>query len=316
MRLSPARFAETVAAALEAGITVFDTARAYGESERLLAEALGGAAGARIVTKGGMRETWIPDGRAKTILADCEASLRALDGHPIDTYLIHAPDPRTPWRTTVRALARLLDEGMAPRIGVSNVNRRQLDEALELAPIAAVEVALSVLDDRAVRGGVLERCAEVGIALIAHSPLGGPRRTGAIGKRPELVEAARAHDVSPAEVALARVLALAPGVVAIPGATRPETARSAARAARLGVPAGLAPDAAQAPYVTALGRRGRARHGHPGRRQDPPRAGLHSPRVHPAQPRRARGRPARARQSARTPSWRTARGAWSSTTPT
>jgi aryl-alcohol dehydrogenase-like predicted oxidoreductase/adenylate kinase family enzyme len=239
MRLSPERFAETVAAALDVGITVFDTARAYGESERLLGDALraAGAGAARIVTKGGMGETWIPDGRAKTVLGDCEASLRALGGLPIDTYLVHAPDPRTSWPTTVRALARLLDEGMVARVGVSNVNRRQLDEALELAPIAAIEVALSVHDDRAVRGGLVKRCEELGVALIAHSPLGGPRRAPSLDRRAELREAARAHGATPAEIALARLLALAPGVVAIPGATRPETARSIARAARLALPA-------------------------------------------------------------------------------
>src|SRR5205823_12035596 len=133
----------------------------------------------RIVTKGGMSRTgggWTPDGRAKVILGDCEASLAALDGLPIDLYLIHAPDPRTPWRTSVRALARLVQEGLVRRVGVANVNRRQLDEALELAPVAAVQVPLSTYDDRALRGGVVDRCAERGISLIAHTPLGGPRR--------------------------------------------------------------------------------------------------------------------------------------------
>ena len=139
-----------------------------GHNERLLARGLRrerGAAGARIVTKGGMTRAggrWIPDGRAKAIRADCEASLAALDGLPIDLYLIHAPDPRTPWRTTVRALARLVDEGLVRHVGVSNVDRRRLDEALALAPVAAVQVALSVFDDRAVRGGVVERCEEPG----------------------------------------------------------------------------------------------------------------------------------------------------------
>ena len=70
---------------------------------------------------------------------------------------------------------------MVSHVGLSNVNRRQLDEALELAPISAVEVALSVFDHRALRGGIVERCAELGIAVIAHSPLGGPRRAGRRG---------------------------------------------------------------------------------------------------------------------------------------
>src|SRR5438874_981802 len=97
----------TIAAAAGAGISVFDTAHAYGRgphelghNERLLARALrrSGADGtARVVTKGGMGRAggaWIPDGRAKAILADCEASLAALEGMAIDLYLIHAPDHR------------------------------------------------------------------------------------------------------------------------------------------------------------------------------------------------------------------------------
>ncbi len=241
---------QTIAAAVEVGVTVFDTAHAYGRgaaelghNEGLLARALrrcGAHERARVVTKGGMARTggaWIPDGRAKAILADCEASLAALDGLPIDLYLLHAPDPRTPLRTSVRALARLGDEGVVKRVGLANVNRRQLDEALELAPVAAVQVALSPYDDRSLRGGVVERCAELGISLIAHSPLGGPRRAGRLARQPELAEVADARGGTAAEVALAWLLELSPIVVAIPGARRPETARSAARAAKIALDA-------------------------------------------------------------------------------
>ena len=156
---------ETIAAAAETRVTVFDTAHAYGlgeselgHNERLVARALrrcGAEGRARLVTKGGMARTggaWVPDGRAKAILGDCHASLEALDGLAIDLYLIHAPDPQRPWRTSLRALTRLVDEGLVRRVGVSNVNRAQVDEALELAPISAVQVALSVFDDRAIRG--------------------------------------------------------------------------------------------------------------------------------------------------------------------
>jgi aryl-alcohol dehydrogenase-like predicted oxidoreductase len=84
----------TIAAAVESGITVFDTARAYEGSEALLAGTLRGVPGARVVTKGGMARpdgAWIPDGRAKAIGADCEASLEALDGLPIDLYSCTRP---------------------------------------------------------------------------------------------------------------------------------------------------------------------------------------------------------------------------------
>jgi aryl-alcohol dehydrogenase-like predicted oxidoreductase/predicted kinase len=243
---SETRARETIAAAVEAGIAVFDTARAYGldagdlgHNERLLARVLrecGAADRARVVTKGGMTRPgggWVADGRAKAILADCEASLAALDGIPIDCYLIHAPDPRTPWRTSVRALARLAEEGLVRRVGVANVNRDQLDEALELAPIAAVSVALSPLDDRALRGGVVERCGEAGVAVIAYAPLGGPRRAPRLARRPELAAIAQERGLTAPEVALAWLLDLSPLVVPIPGARRPETARSAARAASI-----------------------------------------------------------------------------------
>ncbi len=98
----------------------------------------------------------------------------------------------------MRALARLVDDGLVKRVGVANVNRRQLDEALELAPISAVQVALSIYDDTAARGGIVERCEEAGITLIAHSPLGGPRRSGRLARQ------------GLAEVALARLLELSP----------------------------------------------------------------------------------------------------------
>src|SRR5262245_57448544 len=103
MRLSAA---ETIAAGAAAGVAVCDTARAYGDGGGLLAGALrraGAEHGAHGVTKGGMARVdggWVPDGRAKAIRSDCEASLTALEGLPIDLYLVHVPDPRTPWPTT------------------------------------------------------------------------------------------------------------------------------------------------------------------------------------------------------------------------
>jgi aryl-alcohol dehydrogenase-like predicted oxidoreductase len=230
MRVEPAQLELTVTAALAAGITVFDTAHAYGErpgdNERLVAQMLRGTR-ARVVTKGGMTRVgtaWVPDGRAVAIRQHCEASLRALDGVGIDLYLLHAPDPRVPWLTSVRALARLLEDGLVPRVGLSNVNRDQLDAALSVVPVSAVEVALSPFDDAAVRGGVVRRCEEQGITVLAHSPLGGPRR----------VRRAAAQE------SLAWVLSRSPVVVAIPGARSPQAVRSAVAALELEPPAGPA----------------------------------------------------------------------------
>jgi aryl-alcohol dehydrogenase-like predicted oxidoreductase/predicted kinase len=246
MRIEPALIPPVVAAALAAGITVFDTAHAYGkrpgDNERLVGQALRGAR-ARVVTKGGMTRAgtaWVPDGRAAVIRQHCEASLAALDGVGIDLYLLHAPDPRVPWLTSVRALARLLAEGLVPRVGLSNVSRDQLDAALSVVPVAAVEVALSPSDDTAVRGGVVRRCEERGITVLAHSPLGGPRRVR--------------RDA--AQQSLAWVLSRSPVVVAIPGARSPQAVRSAVAALALEPPAappGPPPEPSGAEVVLVMG---------------------------------------------------------------
>jgi predicted kinase/histidinol phosphatase-like enzyme len=101
-----------------------------------------------------------------------------------------------------------------------------------------VQVALSVYDDTALRGGIVDRCAEKGIALIAHSPLGGPRRAPNLMRQQVLAEVAEARTATAAEVALAWLLELSPLVIPIPGARRPDTARSAAGAAKLRLVAG------------------------------------------------------------------------------
>jgi aryl-alcohol dehydrogenase-like predicted oxidoreductase/predicted kinase len=247
MRIEAPHAEAIFAAALDEGITIFDTARAYGDSERLVGRMLRGHR-AIIVTKGGMRRpdgAWEPDGRARSLRADCEASLAALD-RPIDLYLVHAPDPRVPWATTIRALARLYDEKLVARIGVSNVNRKQLDEAIAIAPISAVEVVIGP----ALRGGVVARCKELGIEVLAHAPLGGPARA----KRWTI-----AHpNATPQEAVLAAVRST--GAIPVAGATRAETVRSIARSARIDAheetiaALDLAPRKAAAPQADASSR--------------------------------------------------------------
>ncbi len=72
---------------------------------------------------------------ARIPLVRSDKVLTALDGIGIDLYLLHAPDPRVPWLTSVRALARLLEDGLVPRVGVSNVSRDQLDAAMSVVPV-------------------------------------------------------------------------------------------------------------------------------------------------------------------------------------
>jgi aryl-alcohol dehydrogenase-like predicted oxidoreductase len=242
-----ARAMATLDAALEAGVALFDTARAYGRddadaghNERLVARALsdarargGDVARVRVVTKCGMRRpdgAWVTDGRARTIAADLRASADAI-GRPPDVAMLHAPDPRTPLVTSVRALARARADGVVRAIGLSNVGVTQLEEALRIVPVAAVEVALGGFDDAAARGGLVRFCRARGIEVLAHSPLGGPARAWRLAGDAALAEIAREVGATAIEVVLAYLCAI--GVVPLAGARRPETIASIVAASRV-----------------------------------------------------------------------------------
>ena len=253
MRLSTApdrdeaRALAVLHAAFEAGVTLLDTADAYGRdeteighNERLVARALatwsGDRSRVRIATKGGLTRPggrWVPNGRARHLVAACEASRRALGVERIDLYQLHAPDPRVPLETSVRALAALQRDGWIAEIGLCNVSLTQLRRAMDLAPIASVQVELNPWKDAALRGGLVEHCAAHGILVLAHRPLGGTERLRRLERDASLRAIAERHSATPAEVSLAWLRALAPVVVPLPGPTRAETVRSIARAATL-----------------------------------------------------------------------------------
>ncbi|HTJ47557.1 MAG TPA: aldo/keto reductase [Kofleriaceae bacterium] len=219
--------AAVIDAAIDAGVDLIDTADAY-ENEALVARAIASRA-VKIVTKGGLVRpggAWVPDGRASHLAAAARASLARLGA--IDLYLLHAIDPRVPLATSVRAIDRLRDDGVVRGIGVSNVNLAQLDEALAIAPaIEAVEVELSPWRLDALRGGVVAACERRGLTLLAHRPLGGAAGVRRLSRVAPLAESL---GLTPAELALAWLRAKSPAIVPLPGATRIETARSAARA--------------------------------------------------------------------------------------
>ncbi|HEY1953960.1 MAG TPA: aldo/keto reductase [Polyangiaceae bacterium] len=217
-----------IAAALDAGVRTFDTARAYGESERTLGALVAGR-DVRVVTKGGMKRegaAWRPDGRARALRADLDASLEAL-GVPIDTYLVHAPDPAVAWSTTIRELARIASEKVVGRVGVCNVTRPQLDEALDLAPISVVQIPLGAGLDEAIRSGVVARCIERGVAIMAHSPFGGPKRASRLARDATVRAIAERLDASPYAIVLAMLLDLHPSITVAFGTSSPDHLRAA-----------------------------------------------------------------------------------------
>jgi aryl-alcohol dehydrogenase-like predicted oxidoreductase/histidinol phosphatase-like enzyme len=249
MRLSTAadrddeRGVAVIRAALDAGATLLDTADAYclddrdrGHNERLIARALAEWGGDRtritLATKGGMRRpngAWVSDGRAKHLREACDASRRALGVDTIDLYQLHAVDPKTPIETSVRALARLQEEGKIRDIGLCNVTVSQIRAAQSIVVIASVQVSLSPLDDENLRNGVAEYCRDHGIPLIAYRPLGG-ERVSRLARDPGLSATADKHNASSPEIALAWLMSFGAAITPIPGATRIQTASSLSRA--------------------------------------------------------------------------------------
>jgi aryl-alcohol dehydrogenase-like predicted oxidoreductase len=245
-RPDEARSIRTIHAALDAGVTLIDTADAYcldgseiGHGERLVRKALDAWPGDRgrvlVATKGGhTREgrEWGLDGRPEHLRQACEASLRALGVEAIGLYQLHRPDPKVPFLESVGALAELKEAGKVRLVGLSNVSVDQIKQAGQLVEVASVQNEFSPRFRRS--EGELAFCAAQRIAFLPWSPLGGIGRGRDLGGRhAAFAEVAAAHGVSPQQVALAWELAKAPVVIPIPGASRPETIADSAAAATL-----------------------------------------------------------------------------------
>ena len=244
----------TIHAALDAGVTLIDTADAYhldardvGHNESLIARAVAGYGGdtsdVLIATKGGHLRpgggAWTLDGSPEHLKRACDASLKRLGVTAIGLYQFHRPDPKVPYAESIGAIRDLLDAGKIRLAGISNANSAQIRQAGEILGGRLVSVQNQF--SPAFRGSEpeLELCAELGIAFLPWSPLGGISRAGQLGSRfGAFASVARAHGVSPQQVCLAWMLAKAPVVIPIPGSSRPETIRDSAAAVDLTLAAG------------------------------------------------------------------------------
>jgi aryl-alcohol dehydrogenase-like predicted oxidoreductase len=248
-RPDEARSIATIHAALDAGITFFDTADAYhlhadevGHNESLIAGAIrswgGDTSNVLIATKGGHLRpgdgSWYVDGRPEYLKEAAKASLARLGGDAIGLYQFHRPDPEVPYEDSVGAIRDLLDEGVIRIAGISNANPEQIRQAQEIlgGRLASVQNQFSP----AYRSSEpeLELADQVGLAFLPWSPLGGIKSAGALGDRFAPFQlVADARGVSPQVVALAWHLAKSPQVIPIPGASRPESIRDSATAVDL-----------------------------------------------------------------------------------
>ncbi len=168
----------TIEAALEAGVTFFDTAFAYGgsgESERLVGRVLKPVRDRVVLaTKGGLG--WDPDGqrvldaRPETIQRQCDESLRRLGTDRVELYYLHAPDPETPIAESAGAFREILQAGKARAIGVSNLTVAQMETFAGICPISAVQPPYNLIH-RTIERDVLPWCRQRGIALAIYWPL-------------------------------------------------------------------------------------------------------------------------------------------------
>lgn len=240
------RSIRTIHAALDAGVTLIDTADAYhihadevGHNESLIARALasygGDVSDVLVATKGGHLRpgdgSWTKNGSPAYLRQAAEASLKRLGVDAIGLYQFHRPDPDTPYADSLGAIRDLLDAGKIRMAGISNADPDQIRQAQEILGGRLVSVQNQFSPEFLSSARELELCDELGIAFLPWSPLGGISRASGLGG--PFGEVAERHGVSPQRVCLAWHLAKSPVVIPIPGASRPESIRDSAEAPSL-----------------------------------------------------------------------------------
>lgn len=243
---------ETVRAALDAGVTFFDTADAYGpgedkgaqaqgENERLIAsllDELGVRDRVFLATKGGHVRTegggWELDSSPEHLHAAVDASLHRLGVQQLDLWQHHRPDPKVGYDEVIGTLNDLVASGKVRMVGLSNADADQIRAAHRVLGSSLVSVQNQFSPAFRSSRGEIDVCAELGLAFLPWSPLGGLGDAKSLAeKHPAFARIAEARGVSAQQVALAWELAQSPVVIPIPGAKRPASVRDSALAADL-----------------------------------------------------------------------------------
>jgi aryl-alcohol dehydrogenase-like predicted oxidoreductase len=247
-------------AAVERGVTFFDTAEVYGPftNEELVGEALAPLRGRVVIaTKFGFKHDGDKgpspavgqDSRPEQIKRVAAASLRRLRVEAIDLFYQHRPDPNVPMEDVAGAVQDLIREGKVKHFGLSEASAEQIRRAHAVQPVTALQSEYSIWWRAIEENGVLATCEELGIGLVPYSPLGRGYLTGKVDERTtfaendirsrnprftqEAIKANRAvielleriageKRATPAQIALAWLLAQKPWIVPIPGSRRLE----------------------------------------------------------------------------------------------
>eukprot|EP01112_Ceratiomyxa_fruticulosa_P015623 TRINITY_DN4612_c0_g1_i2.p1 TRINITY_DN4612_c0_g1~~TRINITY_DN4612_c0_g1_i2.p1 ORF type:complete len:327 (-),score=76.21 TRINITY_DN4612_c0_g1_i2:41-1021(-) len=242
----------TLNRALELGITFWDTARIYGDNEILLSKILKERRkDVFLCTKFGFdtdeKGNRIVNGKPDYVKKSCAESLQRLGVDHIDLFYQHRVDKNTPIEETVGAMAELVKEGKVRFIGLSECSAETLRRAHKVHPIAAVQVEYSLWETNIEESGLLQAARELGVSIVAYSPLGRGFLTGQIKSRKDfeagdsrlyfprfseenfpknleivhaVEELAKKKGVTPGQIALAWCLAQGPEVIPIPGTKR------------------------------------------------------------------------------------------------
>lgn len=234
-------------AGIDAGINFVDTAFRYTcehedqHNEKLIRKALDAhgwgrnisASEIKIATKGGHfgnGPDGFIDGRPETIRAHAEASLRELRTESLDLYYLHWPDPEVAIEESMGAIAQLHAEGKVQNIGVSNFTREQLDKALSVAPIAALQNKFNPGHMPQEELDLIKYTNDLGIAYVPYSPLGGTFPPTPLNPtKPELIELAEEAGVSVPVLVLNWHLNLSPNIIPLVGSRRPESLTDSAK---------------------------------------------------------------------------------------
>ena len=246
------QLADTVRAALDAGVTLFDTADAYGPGDELGADAQGAnesliaglldELGVRdqvlLATKGGHVRTdgggWATDSSPEHLHEAVDASLKRLGVDQIALWQHHRPDPDVDYADVIGTLKEIHESGKVRMIGLSNADPGQIRQAHDVLGSALVSVQNQFSPAFRSSRPEIDVCADLGLAFLPWSPLGGLSDAKALAeKHPAFKEVADARGVSAQQVALAWELAQSSVVIPIPGAKRPRSILDSAAAADL-----------------------------------------------------------------------------------
>jgi aryl-alcohol dehydrogenase-like predicted oxidoreductase len=242
----------TVRAALDAGVTFFDTADAYGPGEELGADAMGNNErliagilddlGVRdqvlLATKGGHVRgdggSWDLDSTPEHLRAAVDGSLSRLGVEQLALWQHHRPDPKVPYAEVMETLVEIHRSGKVRMLGISNADPDQIRLAHRVLGDALVSVQNEFSPAFRSSRPEIDVCEELGLAFLPWSPLGGLSDAKSLAeKHPAFAEIAEARGVSAQQIALAWELAQSPVVIAIPGAKRPTSITDSAAAADL-----------------------------------------------------------------------------------